>query len=166
MQIQLVTYLKFLLKSTNQHGVHSPFVFNYLTKCLYKEPRKSKEKTLDILIKSLIYFGFNNIKIIGNPSFKKELQEQFVNLDFNSQKIDMLLVEASHHIEFETIFSKYELHNDSLIVFNNIYRSESEHAYWNTIIKSEKVTVSIDMYYCGVIFIRKEQRKEHFTIRI
>ncbi|WP_350290840.1 hypothetical protein [uncultured Croceitalea sp.] len=106
------------------------------------------------------------MKIIGNLSFKKELQEQFANLDFNSQKIDMLLVEASHHIEFETIFSKYELHNGSLIVFNNIYRSESEHAYWNNIIKSDKVTVSIDMYYCGVIFIRREQQKEHFTIRI
>ena len=29
------TYLKFLLKSSNQHDVHSPFVYNFITKCLY-----------------------------------------------------------------------------------------------------------------------------------
>src|SRR5690606_25452341 len=32
---QLVEYIKFLLKYTNQHGVHSPFVFNLVTKCFY-----------------------------------------------------------------------------------------------------------------------------------
>lgn len=40
-------YLKFLLKSTNQHGVHSPFVFKLVTKGLYKE--KSKEKWMQFL---------------------------------------------------------------------------------------------------------------------
>ena len=32
---QLTQYLKFLLNSTNQHGVHSPFVYNLVTKCFY-----------------------------------------------------------------------------------------------------------------------------------
>ena len=32
-----ISYLKFLLKSTNQHGVHSPFVYNLVTKCFYKK---------------------------------------------------------------------------------------------------------------------------------
>lgn len=32
---RILAYIKFLLKSKNHHGVHSPFVFNLLTKCLY-----------------------------------------------------------------------------------------------------------------------------------
>ncbi len=31
----LKRYLQFWLKSTNEHGVHSPFVFDFVTKCLY-----------------------------------------------------------------------------------------------------------------------------------
>jgi predicted O-methyltransferase YrrM len=32
---QLKSYLKFLFRSSNEHGVHSPFVYNYITKCFY-----------------------------------------------------------------------------------------------------------------------------------
>lgn len=35
MLYQAVQYIKFLLNSTNQHGVHSPFVYNLITKCFY-----------------------------------------------------------------------------------------------------------------------------------
>lgn len=37
MLYQIRSYITFLLKSTNQHGVHSPFVYDLLTKCIYKK---------------------------------------------------------------------------------------------------------------------------------
>jgi len=36
---QIIAYIKFLVKSTNQHGVHSPFVFDFVTKCLYNKEK-------------------------------------------------------------------------------------------------------------------------------
>ena len=44
---QIIAYIKFLLKSTNEHGVHSPFVYNFITKCLYD---KKKYNNYDDLI--------------------------------------------------------------------------------------------------------------------
>lgn len=35
MLFQIKSFFKFLIKSTNQHGVHSPFVFDLVTKCFY-----------------------------------------------------------------------------------------------------------------------------------
>ena len=35
MLYQIKSYFKFLLRSTNQHGVHSPFVFDLVTNCFY-----------------------------------------------------------------------------------------------------------------------------------
>ena len=32
---QILSYIKFLFTSTNQHGIHSPFVYDLVTKCFY-----------------------------------------------------------------------------------------------------------------------------------
>lgn len=166
MLIKLVTYFKFLLKSTNQHGVHSPFVFNYLTKCLYKKPRKSKDKTLDILLKTIAYFNFKRIKIIGNSKYAQEVNSSYKNINFDANKKDILFFESIIGIEPNQLFSDYKLHNESLLIFNNINEDSPSKSKWLELIKSKKISVSIDMYYCGILFIRMEQQKEHFMIRI
>ena len=44
--IQIIkSYLKFLYNSKNQHGVHSPFVYNLVTKCFY-DKKKYPEYTV------------------------------------------------------------------------------------------------------------------------
>ncbi|WP_433764497.1 O-methyltransferase [Flavobacterium ginsenosidimutans] len=40
MLFQIKSYLKFLWNSKNEHAVHSPFVFNLLTKCFYDKKAK------------------------------------------------------------------------------------------------------------------------------
>lgn len=40
MLFQIKSYLKFLWKSKNEHGVHSPFVFSLVTKCFYDKKSK------------------------------------------------------------------------------------------------------------------------------
>jgi predicted O-methyltransferase YrrM len=42
MVFQIKSYLKFLWHSKNEHAVHSPFVFNLLTKCFYDKEFKSE----------------------------------------------------------------------------------------------------------------------------
>jgi len=45
---QIIQYLKFLLKSTNQHGVHSPFVYKLVTTCFYdKTPHKAYQNLIN-----------------------------------------------------------------------------------------------------------------------
>jgi hypothetical protein len=146
--------------------VHSPFVFDYLTKCLYKKPIQSKDKTLDILLKSINYFDFSSIEIIGNTAYQEEIKKNFKNLVLDTNKIDLLFFESIKNIKANQLFSEYKLCNKSLIIFNNINQDLTSKSNWLDVIKAKKIAVSIDMYYCGLIFIRKEQQKEHFTIRI
>ncbi|TDP02480.1 O-methyltransferase [Flavobacterium sp. 245] len=54
MLFQIKSYLKFLWKSKNEHGVHSPFVFNLLTKCFYDKKPKSEYAILKKYRKSLL----------------------------------------------------------------------------------------------------------------
>ncbi len=56
------SYLKFLIKSTNHHGVHSPFVYNFITKCLYKKLALS-DKNIKLIEENRISLLKNNQKI-------------------------------------------------------------------------------------------------------
>jgi predicted O-methyltransferase YrrM len=50
----IISYLKFLYNSKNQHGVHSPFVFNLLTKCFYDKKKYPEYTILKNFRKSLL----------------------------------------------------------------------------------------------------------------
>ncbi|MBE8727061.1 class I SAM-dependent methyltransferase [Flavobacterium hungaricum] len=54
MFFQINSYLKFLWKSKNEHAVHSPFVFNLLTKCFYDKKTKPEYQVLENYRKSLL----------------------------------------------------------------------------------------------------------------
>ncbi len=47
-------YIQFLWNSKNQHGVHSPFVFNLVTKCFYDKTNYPEYKTLKNYRNSLL----------------------------------------------------------------------------------------------------------------
>ena len=269
MWFQILAYFKFLLRSTNQHGVHSPFVFDLVTKCLYDKSKydkyesikqyrtsllkdnslievtdlgagsrlmKNKSRSISSIIKrnsSTIkrtqllfrianYFECENIlelgtslgvgtfslsvthpnteiitiegctnvaqkakahleafecenitllngefsEILRSLSFLQENEKSTIN---NQQSFDLIFVDGNHQKEatYDYFLSLLpQTHNNSLMIFDDIYWSKGMSEAWSEIIEHPTVTVSIDTFYWGIIFFRKEQVKEHFTIRI
>ena len=51
---QITSYIKFLLNSTNQHGVHSPFVYNLVTQCFYDKSKHKNYKNILAYKKQLL----------------------------------------------------------------------------------------------------------------
>ena len=54
MLFQIKSYLKFLWNSKNEHGVHSPFVFDLITKCFYNNKSKPEYSILENYRNSLL----------------------------------------------------------------------------------------------------------------
>ena len=54
MLFQIKSYLQFLWHSKNEHAVHSPFVFQLITKCFYDKKNKAEYLTLKQYRKSLL----------------------------------------------------------------------------------------------------------------
>ncbi|MEJ6791518.1 MAG: class I SAM-dependent methyltransferase [Lacinutrix sp.] len=254
---QVIAYLKFWLKSKNQHGVHSPFVYNLVTKCFYDNKKyneysklklyralllsnnnsiqitelgagsktsKSNTRVISKIAKNagstkqreklfyrfVNYFQFKNILELGtslgiathaiqlgNPkakittiegcpnisTFTKSTFKQF-NLnnielltgDFSnvvkplkSNAYDLIYFDGNHQKQatihyFKTLLPTVS--NDTVFIFDDIYWSKDMTEAWNQIKKHPQVTVTIDLFFCGMVFFRKEQEKEHFTIRI
>jgi len=165
MWFRFVSYLKFLAKSTNQHGVHSPFVFKYVTQCLYSKKRLHKNKSINVLLKTISYFNFDGVSV-NNKSIRELVKQNFPEVQFDKNTVDLLFINEMSASSFEKILSEGKLHNDSLILIDSIYANRQNLAQWHQLIALPEITVSIDMYYCGLISIRREQVKEHFRIRI
>ena len=254
---QVIAYIKFLLKSTNQHGVHSPFVFDFVTKCLYDKTEhnaykkienyrnsiiKSKtiievsdlgagskkldktqrniskmaktssstKKNSNILYRVSKYFKFKNslelgtslglgtyalaladptsniITIEGCPNTSDFAKSKFKYLnienttfktgDFTTviptlqtKTFDFIFFDGHHNKNatisyFESLLTK--INNETVFVFDDIYWSKGMTDAWEYIKTHPSVTVTVDCFYLGFVFFRKEQAKEHFKIRV
>ena len=72
------SYIKFLFHSKNEHGVHSPFVFDLVTKCFYDNTKYPEYETLKSYRKSLLE-NKNTIEVTdfgaGSRVFKSNVRE-------------------------------------------------------------------------------------------
>jgi predicted O-methyltransferase YrrM len=254
---QITQYLKFLLKSSNQHGVHSPFVYHLVTKCFYDKTNyeaykdiinykkgllknntkikitdlgagslvtAQKERVVSEISKnagstikraklfyrlasylqpqSVLELGTSlgiatNAMSLGNPTSNITTIEGCSNIsefsksnfknynlknvklitgDFNdvtktltSNTYDLIFFDGNHQKiptlnYFETLLET--AHNDSVFIFDDIYWSKDMAEAWGTIKKHPKVTVTVDTFFWGFVFFRKEQVKEDFVIRV
>ena len=75
---QIKSYLKFLFHSKNEHGVHSPFVFDLVTKCFYDATKYPEYETLKSYRKTLLE-NKNAIEVtdfgVGSRVFKSNTRE-------------------------------------------------------------------------------------------
>ena len=108
-------------------------------------------------------YQFKNTKlIIGN--FKETLAKQL-----NKNTFDFIFFDGNHTKKATLNYFKQSLssiHNDSFFLFDDIYWNYEMKQAWEEIKKHPSVTITVDTYQWGIVFFRKEQQKEHFTIRI
>jgi len=254
---QIIQYLKFLITSTNHHGVHSPFVYSLVTKCFYDKSnyptykelssyrkalfsnrqkisiidlgagsRRSNAKQRSVmeiaktsgttlkraklLFRLINYFkpkmvlelgtslGIatqamalgNKVSIITtvegcktiqsfaeqqinafdihNVIFKNENFEDYLS-SLKNENWDLIFFDGNHQEDatlryFENLLNF--AHTDSVFIFDDIYWSKGMTNAWNTIKQHPKVTVTIDTFFWGLVFFKKELTKENFKIRL
>jgi len=75
---QIKSYVNFLWNSKNEHGVHSPFIFNLVTKCFYDKKNYAEYSILKSYRKSLLK-NKNNIEVTdfgaGSRVFKNNFRQ-------------------------------------------------------------------------------------------
>ncbi|HEX9828352.1 MAG TPA: class I SAM-dependent methyltransferase [Flavobacteriaceae bacterium] len=254
---QALQYIKFLLTSTNQHGVHSPFVYDLVTKCFYdkanhesypklKSYRKALRSNTDKITITDLGAGSRRFNAEERPVNKlaktsgttlkrakllfrivkylkpKHILELGTSLGIATQAMalgnheatvtsiegcpnvstlakqhldsfqvqnavlktgrfedhlpmlsqhqwDLIFFDGNHQKEATLQYFEQLLpsaHNGSVFIFDDIYWSKSMTEAWETIKQHPKVTVTIDTFFWGMVFFRKEQAKENFKIRL
>jgi predicted O-methyltransferase YrrM len=127
------------------------------------------------------------ISLEGNPSLVELAQKQINNLgiknitlmqgDFNETllpalqqlgTVDFIFFDGNHRKIPTLQYFRQSLpfkNQNSIFVFDDIYWSEEMKESWEEIKSHGEVRLTIDLYYFGIVFFRKELSKQHFTLR-
>lgn len=252
------SFITFLLASTNRHRVHSPFVFDLVTKCFNSQANTAKIDTFNRIQKSL-YSNHNSITITdygkGSSVFKSNERKvsdiaKIAGINKNKAKLLLRIVgyfnpkkvleigtsvglgtsvlsignteaeivtlegcektaevakelfKANHLNNIQLVVGNFDetlpsviknkqydliyfdgnhqkaatlqyfnlcletAHNNSIFIFDDINWSQEMQLAWQEIKNHSKVTITINTFFWGIVFFRKEQKKQHFTIRV
>lgn len=97
-------------------------------------------------------------------SFQRRLPELLERLG----AIDLAFIDGHHAEEptmeyFERCLAR--AHEGSVLVLDDIHWSRGMEAAWERVKAHPRVTVTIDLYDLGLVFLRSGQAKEHFRLR-
>ncbi|TDE17403.1 O-methyltransferase [Dyadobacter psychrotolerans] len=121
-------------------------------------------QTAGVARKNFNLSAAENIEVVvGN--IDQTLPEQLKKL---STTIDFAYFDANHRYEptvryFEDCLPYAS--NDSVFIFDDIYWSDEMTKAWEQIKLHPQVTLTVDLFWIGLVFFRNEQPKEHFTLR-
>lgn len=108
-------------------------------------------------------FNLDNIQ-----SVVTEFNEYLKKNSFATNHYQLIYFDGNHSKEatlhyFESLLPT--ITNETVWIFDDIHWSKEMEEAWEEIKNHPKVTVTIDTFQWGLVFFRKEQEKEHFTIR-
>lgn len=121
-------------------------------------------ETMRIAKENLCRSGYRNINAVVSEF------QTFLDTAISQRKTyDLIYFDGNHQKEatlryFDTLLPT--ITNDTVWIFDDIHWSAEMNQAWQIIKSYPQVTVTIDTYQWGFVFFRREQEKEHFTIRV
>lgn len=108
-------------------------------------------------------YGMNNIQ-----TFPGSFEDQLPHILSELKTVDMVFIDGDHNGRalinyFDQILSK--TNENSIVVIDDIRWSKGMERAWNYICDYPQVSVSIDLFRCGVLIFEKGITKQHFTLR-
>ena len=84
-------------------------------------------------------------------------------------QLDFVFVDGNHQKGATLKYFKWclpKVHEDTLLIFDDIYWSEGMKEAWKEIKAHPDVTVTVDLFWIGLVYFKPGQAKEDFLIRI
>ena len=120
-------------------------------------------ETAAMASENLARLGIHNADIkVGN------FDHLFPELMRQTDRLDFLFIDGNHRKSATLEYFQQSLpkvHESSVLIFDDIYWSKGMQEAWQQIKEHPQVTLTIDLFWIGLVFFRKGQAKEHFKVK-
>lgn len=181
--------IKFCWRAKNAHGLHSPFVFKIYTSIksqakrinfLSKYPESFNKKERRIILTLLNHLNPSHTLLLSNEQEEisnwepvlSSLSQVFYVENVNdppkmSRKFDLIIIPNILFISVKDLKQKILelIFNESVVIIPHIHASKNAISQWESLIEEKFIRVSLDLYFIGVLFFRKESTKQNFQLR-
>lgn len=85
-----------------------------------------------------------------------------------ADKLDFVYVDGNHRKDATLNYFHWclpKVHANTLLIFDDIYWSQGMKEAWEEIKNHPDVTVTVDLFWIGLVYFKKDQVKEHFKIK-
>lgn len=139
---------------------------------LYQVMPSSKSKMITIEgcpeIAQFATGNFKKLKVENIELMLGNFDDVLLKALQKNKKTDYVFFDGNHRKEptiryFEQCLPFIQ--NDTFFVFDDIHWSKEMEEAWQYIKNHSRTTVTIDLFFLGLVFFRKEQKKQHFVIR-
>ena len=93
---------------------------------------------------------------------------RFLSRKAKPASLDFVFFDGNHHKEPTLRYFLQSLeyaNNNSVFVFDDIRWSPEMEEAWKEIREHPQVTITVDLFFMGIVFFRKELAKQNFVIR-
>ena len=83
-------------------------------------------------------------------------------------QLDSVFVDGNHQKDATLNYFEWclpKVHENTLLIFDDIYWSEGMKEAWNMIKSHPQVTVTVDLFWIGLVYFKSGQVKEDFLVR-
>ncbi|MFA6947176.1 MAG: class I SAM-dependent methyltransferase [Pedobacter sp.] len=120
-------------------------------------------ETIPVVRENLQKLKIPNIELLSG-----NVDELLPKLIEGIPELDFIVIDGNHPGDAILNYFKWclpKMSKHSMIVFEDIYRSREMKSAWQEIKSNPEVSVTIDLFWIGLVFVRRVQRKEDFKIR-
>ncbi|GAA4324976.1 class I SAM-dependent methyltransferase [Mucilaginibacter gynuensis] len=121
-------------------------------------------QTAGVAAKQFANASLKNVDlVVGN------FDDTLHNVIENLPRLDFVFVDGNHQKEATIRYFEWclpKVHEDTLLIFDDIYWSEGMKEAWAYIKAHPKVTVTVDLFWIGLVYFKSGREKEDFKVKI
>jgi len=181
--------IKFYWQANNAHGLHSPFAFAFYNavKAQFKKAKstpknlsgfsKKENRIISALLEVLKPKQVFLISDEDESTHKWETwfgdkssvytAKSFKSSSLNPNTFDLIISCKLRYINKEEFLAGLGklISNDSVVIIPHIHASKTSISKWESLLKEKQISVSMDLFFIGLLFFRKESTKQAFQLR-